>query len=45
LFLYVGSQTARSISAFSINTSTGALLSTSQSALVSASPSSMSVAK
>ena len=45
LFIYVGSQTARSISAFSINTSTGALLSTSQSALTSASPSSMSVSK
>src|SRR5579872_92995 len=45
LFLYVGSQTGNTISAFSINATTGAVTSTSQSTLIGASPSSMSVSK
>jgi 6-phosphogluconolactonase (cycloisomerase 2 family) len=45
LFLYVGSQTAKSITAFVIDTATGALTSTSQAAVTNTSPSSMSVSK
>jgi len=44
-FLYVGSQTADSITALSIDTSTGALAATSQSAVTGTSPSSMGITK
>lgn len=45
LFLYVGSQSANSITALAIDTSTGALTTTSQPAETGVSPSSMGVTK
>ena len=44
-FLYTGSQTAKTISALSLDSTTGVLASTSQSASTVVSPSSMSVSK
>jgi 6-phosphogluconolactonase len=45
LFLYIGSQTAESVTALSVDPSTGSLTATSQSATTGVAPSSMSVAK
>ncbi len=45
LFLYVGSQTAKSITALTIDTTTGALAVTTQSTPTTTAPSSMSVSK
>ncbi len=45
LFIYTGSQSSKFITAMSINTTTGALATTSESASTGVSPSSMSVSK